>query len=77
MMNKYNFTLTPEADEILSHKLEEAIANKGKDFGNARFVRNVFEKTIESQAVRIGEAGDTSRDVLSLITAGDIEQAFS
>ena len=77
MMNKYNFTLTPEADEILSQKLEEAIANKGKDFGNARFVRNVFEKTIESQAVRIGEAGDTSRDVLSLITAGDIEQAFS
>lgn len=76
MARRYDFTIANDAKEILHHKLVEAVEHKDKDFGNARFVRNVFEKTLEAQAVRLSQSDNTSREELSLITATDITQSF-
>ncbi len=77
MASTYDFTIEDAAIEILHEKLNEAVEHKDKDFGNARFVRNVFEKTLEAQAVRLGESKTSSRDELSRLTASDIIYGFS
>ncbi len=77
MAQKYDFTIEDAATDILRQQLVDAVEHKDKDFGNARFVRNVFEKTLEAQAVRLGESNTTSRDELSLLTASDIINGFS
>ena len=77
MVKKYDFTIDDAAIEILHEKLNEAVEHKDKDFGNARFVRNVFEKTLEAQAVRLGEKNNSSRDELSQLTASDVIHGFN
>lgn len=77
MVKKYDFTIEDAAIEILHQKLNEAVEHKDKDFGNARFVRNVFEKTLEAQAVRLGENNNSSRDELSQLTASDVIHGFN
>lgn len=76
MVAKYDYRLEPKADRLLAEKLEDAVAHKDKDFGNARFVRNMFEKTLESQAVRLANVPDTSREDLARITTADVAQSF-
>lgn len=52
-LSKFDYKMTPDAVDALREIMEEAIANKNKSFGNARFVRNLFEKTLERQAKRL------------------------
>lgn len=59
--------------QALRENIEEAIDQKGKNFGNARFVRNVFEKAIEAQATRLDLGAPLTPKVLEVITADDIE----
>ena len=39
------------------------IAQQGEKFGNARFVRNLFERVIEMQATRLLASGITASKV--------------
>ncbi len=48
------------------------VANKPKDFGNARYVRNLFEKAIEAQANRLASTSELSKDNLIQITKADL-----
>lgn len=50
----------------------ETVANKDKNFGNARFVRNLFEKTIERQANRLSREVNLTNEKLSEICFVDI-----
>ena len=43
-----------------------------RGFGNARFVRNVFEEAVGRQAERLGAVGDPSEAELTTLTAADI-----
>lgn len=45
------------------------------DFGNARGVRNFFERTLAAQANRIAAEENVTREILSCLTAEDIESA--
>ncbi len=45
---------------------------RGRGFGNARFVRNVFEAAVGAQAVRLASVVDPSNDDLTTLTADDI-----
>jgi len=45
-----------------------------KAFGNGRYVRNVFEHSINKQALRLSSDTDLTRDELSTIEADDIEE---
>ena len=75
-MKKNQYTISDEADEMLKEKLEYAVAHKDRNFGNARYVRNIFEKSIQAQANRLeGQTGLSDRQ-LTEITVADIEKAF-
>lgn len=69
---KLDYYLTPDALTVLSEKLEIAIANKDEFFGNARYVRNLFEKTLEQHANRIASEGNLTKESLTTITHRDI-----
>ena len=43
-----------------------------RGFGNARFVRNLFETAIAHQAMRLAPLGDPSDEHLVTLTADDI-----
>lgn len=71
-LKKYKYSLTQEAKTLLHKILAEAVASKDKNFGNGRFVRNLFEKTIEKQADRLAAIGSITQKQLTTIEATDL-----
>lgn len=57
----HDYRLTPEAEDKLHRILRDAVEHKDRNFGNARYVRNLFEKTLEAQATRLS-ASSTAPD---------------
>ena len=76
-LKKYDYTLEPEAETRLRQLLEETWQQRAKDFGNARFVRNFFEKVIERQARRLTRKKDVEMADLQKITADDLTKAHA
>jgi stage V sporulation protein K len=58
--------------EKMKRLINKAIVNKDHNFGNARWVRNIFEKTLEIQANRLAMDGHISNKSLTTITEYDI-----
>ena len=72
--DKAGYTLAPEAGD----ELKRILAEKSKDsigFGNARGVRNLFEKALSRQANRLAAMGQLTREQLMEIRAEDLEDA--
>ena len=76
-MKKNQYTISDEADTLLKEKLDYAVEHKDRNFGNARYVRNVFEKAIQMQANRLEGKSNLSDRQLTEITASDIERSFA
>ena len=76
-VNKYGFRLADDASNYLRAVLDNAVATKDRNFGNARYVRNLFENTVTAQANRLGATGQSefSAEQLSLIEKSDIATA--
>lgn len=72
-LNKHKYTLSVEAEAFISAYLSNAVANKDKNFGNARFVRNLFEKTLEYQAMRLASIGHLTSEMLCEISIEDVK----
>ena len=68
------YTLTEDAKAAAKVYIEEANTNS-ISFGNARGVRNLFERVLVKQANRLAAAKDVTRDSLMEITALDVEEA--
>lgn len=66
--------MTEAASAELTSILNNAVKNKDKNFGNGRFVRNMFEKVIENQANRISYIPDITAESLATIEAEDIRK---
>ena len=64
-------------DDAAAIRLEEVIEAEPRDrgFGNARFVRNVFEQAVALHAVRLTDVEHPTRDQLTTLTATDITPA--
>jgi len=75
MLNKRQYRLSPEARILLKNTLQKKMKIGHEHSGNARMVRNLIEKAIRLQAVRLIEKKILSRDDLILITSEDIEEA--
>lgn len=73
---KYEYKLTEAAASILKGIFEKAVEEKDKNFGNGRFVRNMFEKVVENQANRISSVADITADSLATIEAEDISNSL-
>lgn len=68
--------LDKDAEPVVKDYINKAVATKDAYFGNARFVRNFVEKTLEEQANRLSTvSGDISTDMLRRIKKIDIENA--
>ncbi len=72
LVSRNQYVLTTNARRALRARLEEAVANKDRTFGNGRFVRNLFERVIERQATRLADIPDLSSEVLEQLTEADM-----
>ena len=73
---KNQYTLDEEASSVLGEIMSSAIGHKDKNFGNARFVRNLFEKSIQNQATRLSSQSNITEEVLSILKAEDLPVAY-
>ena len=75
-LEKQQYILSQEGESIMLAYLNNVVDNKQKDFGNARFVRNLFERIIEQQANRLSTIEDISNEQLQTITKFDVEKGI-
>ncbi|MFD0675970.1 MULTISPECIES: AAA family ATPase [unclassified Paenibacillus] len=71
MYQKAEYILTKGAEEKIRQVCEEAC--KTPQFGNGRYVRNVFEKSQRLQSLRLYKESDLTKDKLMVIEPDDIE----
>jgi SpoVK/Ycf46/Vps4 family AAA+-type ATPase len=71
-LKQFDYTISNEAITRLKDYLQNIVANKDKNFGNARFVRNLFEKTLERQAKRLATETNLTTEKLSEICVDDL-----
>ena len=71
-VDKNQYLLEPEGEEVLTNILNFAIEHKDKNFGNGRYVRNLFEKTIQNQAIRLSCQPNITAEELSKLKAEDL-----
>ena len=71
-VEKNQYLLEPEGEELLTKILNFAIEHKDKNFGNGRYVRNLFEKTIQNQAIRLSCQPNITAEELSKLKAEDL-----
>ena len=67
------YKLTNEAKDFLRAKLSDVVSHKAKDFGNARYVRNYFEMSIEHQANRLAFEADLDAEKISELNLEDVK----
>jgi SpoVK/Ycf46/Vps4 family AAA+-type ATPase len=67
-----HFHPTEEANQKLKDLLTSLYQNRDRTFGNARLVRNLFEKTIERQANRLAVINTLTDEILTTILPSDI-----
>lgn len=68
------YTLSEDARDLL-RSLLALYSLDVKGFGNARGVRNLFERAVSAQANRLASDPEITKDDLMLLTADDIRQA--
>ena len=71
MYKEQGYVLDSEAEKELRTKLEAARSDE--HFGNGRYVRNVFEKSLNNQALRLSRESKYTAESLTMITADDIK----
>jgi hypothetical protein len=65
--------LSESGKVLLRQKLE--VAKTNKQFGNGRYVRNVFERSLNNQALRLSNLTEYTKEALVTITEEDIKEA--
>lgn len=70
--SKHEFTMSDEVLEHVEHIMERVVSNKTVDFGNARYVRNFFERVVQLQANRLAKESEITRGMLKEIRIEDL-----
>ena len=76
-MKKNQYTLNDSAEAYLRTRFDVIVEKKDRNFGNARFARNVFEKSIQAQANRLAGQTNLSKDQLTEIVISDLREGFT
>ncbi|MBQ7777776.1 MAG: AAA family ATPase [Oscillibacter sp.] len=69
------YTLEEAAEELVRSYIERENTS-GISFGNARGVRNVFEKILVQQANRLAQMDSVTKEELMLLTPADVQAAM-
>ena len=72
MAKKNEFALAPDLDAGLDAAMAKLTAKRDRTFGNARFVRQLFEDATGRQANRLAESGDLGEESLKTLTLADL-----
>lgn len=72
-LKKSRYKIKRDAFDELRNVIEKAVYLKDRHFGNARYVRNLFEKVVQNQADRLAKKDSIDNDELSIITIDDIK----
>ncbi len=66
------YTISPEAELKLRRHLESVVQGRtGRNFSNARFVRNVVERAIRQHAVRLFDVAEMNREAAMMLQPQD------
>lgn len=71
-LKKFDYELTNDAEQKISHLFSYAVSHKDQNFGNGRYARNVLEKTLENQATRLASVSEITEQMLRTIEENDI-----
>ncbi len=72
-VQKQDYKLDENAKNKLKKLLDFEVAHRDRNFGNARYVRNLFEKTLENQATRLSNNTENlTEELLANISSDDI-----
>lgn len=74
-MKPYSLTLSEDGSEELNNVLDQVYKNKTRNFGNGRYVRNLFETSVTNMANRLSKKSNPTEKELSIITKEDIQYA--
>ena len=74
MCTAAEYKLTPAAEVMLGGICDTAYARRDRKFGNARWVRNVFERAIAKLANRVVGVTNMDREVLMMLDEADLYQ---
>jgi hypothetical protein len=72
MCAKNDYILSSGANQKLKRLICLAVENKDRHFGNARYIRNLFEETLHHQADRLAAVDNLSPEMLKQIIEKDI-----
>lgn len=73
-LSKNDFKITRDAFNAVGSMIQEQLVNKDSKFGNARYIRNMFETVIMKQANRLASSKkNPSKEDLMLITIDDVQ----
>ena len=72
--NKAKYKIKRDAFEWLQQYISYKVATKDENFGNARFIRNTFEKVVQNQADRLARQSNISNEELTIITIDDVNK---
>ncbi len=75
--SKSHFKLAAGTGEKLQNLFVDLYENRDKTFGNARLVRNLFEKSLERQANRLAVLSSLSDELLTTLLPEDIPDQVS
>ena len=75
-LRKNEYTMSDEASAYLMEHMNYKVAHKERNFGNARYARNIFEKAIQQQANRLAGRTGLSRKELTEITLEDLKKVI-
>ena len=74
MCTKHGYTLDEQAADFVQKDLSQRYEERDENFGNAREVRNVFEKAIARQADRVAQLTEPDREALMTLTLEDVQE---
>ena len=71
-LNKAQYGIDEKGVTSARKTIDNAVANKDPHFGNARYVRNMFEKIIQQQARRVARLTNPTKEQLYLLNEDDV-----
>ena len=74
LCKKNGYALSPEGDAWAEGALRELYENRDENFGNARDVRNLFERAVARQADRVAGLESPTREQLMELRAEDLRE---
>lgn len=73
LYSEQGYVLSENGKKAFRDKIETARSNK--QFGNGRYVRNIYERSLNNQALRLSSEENYTKESLTVITEEDIKEA--